>query len=120
METQTYTFCEDTVSDLYKDAYGGRPGESFWIRWHESTDAEKQAEWNFLCLVLEQEQNRQELNHQRCIAQLEERITKIMECGARDRAMAIRWLDEAYETHGDINFLEWNLGVPYGYFKDCN
>ena len=120
METQTYTFCENTISDLFKDAYGSRPGEGFWTRWHGATDAEKQAEWNWLCQVLERNREEDELNYQSCIARLEERITQLTECGARDRAMAIRWLDEAYDTGGDISFLEWNLGVPYGYLKGCN
>ena len=44
MTEKTYTFCEDSISDLHKDAYGMRPGEGFWQRWREATDDEKQAE----------------------------------------------------------------------------
>ena len=119
MDTKQYTF-EELISDLHKDAYGFRPDQGFWDRWLEATDDEKQAEWDWLCQVLEQEQARQEINYNSCIARLEERIVKLQECGARNRAMAIRWLDEAYQTDGDISFLEWNLGVPYGYLKGYN
>ena len=35
------TFCSDIVSDLYKDAYGFRPGLSFIETWNEMSDAEK-------------------------------------------------------------------------------
>ena len=120
MDTKQYTFDEDSISDLFKDAYGSRPGQGFWDRWLEASDEEKQAEWDWLCQVLEQEQARQEINYNSCIARLEERITKLQECGAKNRAMAIRWLDEAYDTGGDISFLEWHLGVPYGYLKGYN
>lgn len=120
MDTKQYTFCEDSISDLFKDAYGSRPGQGFWDRWLEASDEEKQAEWDWLCQVLEQEQARQEINYNSCIARLEERITKLQECGAKNRAMAIRWLDDAYDTGGDISFLEWHLGVPYGYLKGYN
>ena len=39
--------------------------------------------------------------------------------GARNRAMAVQWLDQAYETNGDLEFLCYYLGVPYGYFKEA-
>lgn len=116
MMTKQYTFCDDSISDLYKDAYGSRPGEGFWERWAMATDAEKQEEWDWLCQVVEQEQARQEVNYNSCIARFEDRIAALMEAGAKNRAMAIRWLDDAYETNGDISFLEWNLGLPFNYF----
>ena len=120
MDTKQYTFCEDSISDLFKDAYGSRPGQGFWDRWLEASDEEKQAEWDWLCQVLEQEHARQEINYNSCIARLEDRIASLMEAGAKNRAMAIRWLDDAYDTGGDISFLEWHLGVPYGYLKGYN
>lgn len=30
---------------------------------------------------------------------------------------AIRWQHQAYNTQGDNEFLEYHLGLPYGYFK---
>lgn len=120
MDTKQYTFCEDSISDLYKDAFGFRPDAYWWTQWDQFTDEQKQEEWNYLCKVLDDSIALQEVNYNSCIARLEERITKLQECGARNRAMAIRWLDDAYETHGDISFLEWHLGVPYGYLKGYN
>mgnify|MGYP003353781401 CR=1 FL=1 len=37
-----HTFDDNTVSDLYKDTYGVRPGQAFWSAWAESTDDGKQ------------------------------------------------------------------------------
>jgi hypothetical protein len=113
----TYTFSDDIISDLHKDAYGFRPSESFWEFWSTASDAEKQKEWDHLVERLNQSMEEEEANHRSCIARLEDRIAGMIAIGAKDRAMAIRWLDEAYDTQGDMQFLEWNLGVPYGYFK---
>ena len=115
MMNKTYTFSDDLISDLHKDAYGMRPGQGFWERWATATDDEKQEEWDWLCQALTLTMAEEEDNQRTCIARLENRIATLMECGAKDRAMAIRWLDEAYSTGGDIEFLEWNLGVPFGY-----
>lgn len=38
--------------------------------------------------------------------------------GAKDRATAIKWVDQAYNTNGDMDFLCWNLGIPYRYFNE--
>jgi len=110
-----YTFSDDCISDLHKDAYGFRPKMGFWTRWSTATDAEKQQEWDRLVQVLEQSIEEEKINFQSSIARLEDRIQGLIELGAKNRAMAIRWLDEAFRTNGDTEFLEWHLGVPYGY-----
>lgn len=43
-----YTFDERSVSDLHKDAYGFRPGESFWTEWQASDMDGKQALWDLM------------------------------------------------------------------------
>ena len=113
----TYTFSDDCISDLHKDAYGFRPKVGFWTRWASATDAEKQQEWDWLVQVLERSMEEEKLNFQSCIARFEERLAGLLELGAKDTAMAIRWLDEAYQTNGDLEFLEWNLGLPFGHLK---
>jgi hypothetical protein len=42
----TYTFDEDTVSDLHKDAYGFRPGANFWSAWAAFNGDQKQVLWD--------------------------------------------------------------------------
>lgn len=116
MMTKQYTFCDDSISDLYKDAYGMRPGDGFWERWATATDAEKQEEWDWLVQVVQRNIEADKIDQGIAINFLEERIAALIECGARDRAMAIRWIDEAHETNGDLEFLAWNLGLPFNYF----
>ena len=113
-----YTFDAHIVSDLHKDAYGYRPREYFWAEWHAADDAGKQRIWDELFADLgesiEQEKRSQELS----IAALEQRIQQILDTVlGSTRADAIRYLDEAYDCRGDISFLEYHLGVPYGYIS---
>jgi hypothetical protein len=43
------------------------------------------------------------------------RISNFLHLGARDFAMALRWLHDAYETQGDDEYLEFRLGLGFGY-----
>lgn len=117
MTETIYTYCEDTISDLHKDAYGFRPSQGFWQRWDQASADEKQAEWDSLVREMENREREEKQEQQQCIAALEDRIANLMECGARNREMAIRWLDQAYESNGDTEFLEYCLGVPFGYLR---
>ncbi len=42
----TYTFDEQILSDLHKDAYGSSPSNGFWRQWSHSTMDEKQDIWD--------------------------------------------------------------------------
>ena len=44
----TYTYSEDLISDLHKDARGYRPTEAFWNAWNFQDDEGKQTAWNVL------------------------------------------------------------------------
>lgn len=43
-----YTFDEQIVSDLHKDARGYRPTEYFWEEWSQCGDDTRQAMWDNL------------------------------------------------------------------------
>jgi hypothetical protein len=42
----------------------------------------------------------------------------LLRSGAKDRAMALRWVHEAEETNGDDEYLCYTVGLPYGYFRE--
>lgn len=110
-----YSFSEDLISDLHKDAFGFRPKGNYFAWWDSLSNDEKQAEWDSLYQTfIAREESEREMEAE-SVKSLEDRIVALREHGARSREMAIRWLDEAYETNGDVSFLEYNLGVPYGY-----
>ena len=113
-----YTFDERILSDLHKEAHGFRPGLLFWDDWNVSTDDQKQDIWNRLCDIANDEAERE---HERQLASEAEveRIIKfncdnVIGCTRED---AIRYLHDAYCTNGDVEYLEYCLGVRYGYLS---
>jgi len=113
---EKYTFDANIVSDLHKDAYGYRPREFFWAQWHGVGDQGKQEIWEELLADLSDSVAEEKRQQEAAIAATEKRILDIQDMVAGStREDAIRYLDDVYDTGGDINFLEYHLGVPYGY-----
>lgn len=102
----------ETWYDLYKDVYGFRPRSIDTSNW---TLDRFNAEMDQLVTELKQVEQEEAMRKELDINRFELRIQALMQHGARNREMAIRWLDEAYETNGNTEYLEWNLGLPYGY-----
>lgn len=100
--------------DMYKDAYGVRPRGIDTSTW---TLEDFHTEFASLdAVIVREETNRKIAQHEAC-HEFEMRIQSILVCGARDRAMALRWIHEAEGTQGDDEFLCWTLGLPYQYFR---
>ena len=114
METTYGTYDVDSFSDLYKEANGHRPGQYFWEWVNKASPEELQGEWNFLCQEAEREFNRQQESQATALVSLEAQLAKTMVDNRVDMATAIRWLDDAYGTNGDYQFLDFYLGVKYG------
>jgi predicted Fe-S protein YdhL (DUF1289 family) len=90
-----YTFDENTVSDLHKDARGCRPGSSWWQTWNSLGDEQKQNVWEDLCEELEAEMNRERQAQERAVLEMHQRVQGLMLLGAKDEIQAIQWLMEA-------------------------
>lgn len=117
MET-VYTYDTDIVSDLHKDAYGFRPRGAFWQNWEASTEDEKQAEWNSLLEACQRAIERQREEEALAIVRFEKLLEKTVSRGAGDRETALRWImDASGIDNGDWEFLCYEHGLPYGYFK---
>ena len=115
METMTRREeLESIFWDMYKDAYGFRPRG---ISTHLWDEAKFIREFDFLqSEITKNEGLRKIAEHEACHA-FEMRVQSIMSSGARDRAMALRWIHEAEGTNGDDEFLCWTVGLPYQYFR---
>ena len=99
--------------DMYKDAYGVRPRGIDTSAWDEATF---EAEFNYLQdLIAKNEQERKIAEQEACNA-FEQRMQELYACGAKDRAMALRWIHEAEGSNGDDEFLCYLVGLPYRYF----
>ena len=113
-----YSFDENIVSDLHKDAYGFRPREMFWSEWNNASDDEKQEIWDDLCKALERAIQEEKEQEEFAVIQFNDRVAKVIATGAPDRETAIRWivrsmgLDENDLVYGG-SYVCWNLGLPY-------
>jgi len=115
--TTTYTFDADIVSDLYKDIYGLRPGAAFWQNWDTAQDSGRQAIWDDLLESLSRAVQQENAAQARAEHDFQCRVAGLMHLGARDFDTAIRWLHEAHDTRGDDDYLEYQLGLGYGYIQ---
>jgi hypothetical protein len=105
-----YTFDENIVSDLHKDARGYRPSQSWLQLWDESHSSRKQEIWDDLCEELEQAMALEELDQARALAKLSDRILETIKLGADDTKTAIKWIIEAEE------FSDFDLQFGADYF----
>jgi hypothetical protein len=115
--TVTYTFDEDIVSDLHKDAWGFRPSSYWWYRWNEGSDATKQSMWDSLIVDLEVAMANQKAAYDDAKSEYEACLAEYISIGAKDRATAIRWLVQSLElTEADkwygAEYICYTLGLP--------
>lgn len=103
-------------SDFHKEAFGFRP------RWDYSamTLADFDREFEYLAQECKRNAELRAKAEAAAAVRLEQRILSLLESGAKSRAMALRWLDEAEGTNGDVDFLCFLLGVDYGYIKQAD
>jgi hypothetical protein len=105
--------CE--FSDFYKEANGFRPRHVDTSNW---TVERFQSEFNTLSEICKSNTLARKEEESYKARKLEARISELLEIGAKDRAMAIRWISEAEDAGGDMEYLCFLLGVEYGYFKN--
>ena len=113
-----YTFDEQIVSDLHKDARGYRPTEYFWEEWSQTGDDTRQAMWDNLLEELAAETARQKDAYARAEIHFHQRVQGLMLAGAEDELTAIRWILEAEPfTENDLaygsDYVAWHFGLPY-------
>ena len=100
--------------DLYKDAYGFRPRGISTHLWDED---KFNREFDFLQNEIARNEQARRAAEEQAAHQFEMRVQSILACGAKDRAMALRWIHEAEGSNGDDEFLCYLVGLPYRYFK---
>jgi len=103
-----------TYWDMYKDAYNFRPRGVDTSKW-ALTDFEK--EFETLQFIINRNEAQRRVEEDAAVTRFEARIASIIQLGAKDRAMALRWIHEAEGTDGDDDYLCYTVGIPYGYFK---
>jgi hypothetical protein len=103
---------KDMYCDCHKDVYGVK------ARWIYGMDVSL-GEMKEMLARLEREYQKHAEYERQHTARAEEaaraQIRVLMQYGAQDVAMAIRWLHEAQETEGDNRFLDFDMGCEYGF-----
>lgn len=111
-----FTFDADLFSDLHKEVYGFRP-RGHWFYDADTTDAERQAEWDHLCKVSERQFREEEEANARKLAQFESDVAKIQSIVNCSREQAIYHYVEslrpdAYDLR-DAGYLCYCNDLPY-------
>jgi len=112
-----YTFDDNIVSDLHKDARGFRPSEYFWEEWTQSPDNVKQIIWDKLCEEMEISMKEQETAEAAALVEFRKVVRKTMDfCGTKWNK-AVEYLCDAEGEDADCeqgfdHFL-WKQGIGY-------
>jgi hypothetical protein len=99
--------------DMYKDAYGVRPRGVDTSAW---TEADFEAEFVSLSDTINADYKQQLAQEAVASHDFEMRVLSLLQTGATDRSMALRWIHEAEGSNGDDEYLCFLLGLPYRYF----
>ena len=103
-----------TYWDVYKEAYGIRPRGLDTSTWTE--DDFRFELQNLQTVIADNERQRRE-DEARAVVKFCKRIEETIRAGAGDRETALRWIHEADGTNGDDEYLAYQNGLPYGFFR---
>tara|TARA_Y100001973_G_C5207884_1_gene342983 strand:- start:1607 stop:2011 length:405 start_codon:yes stop_codon:yes gene_type:complete len=110
-----YTFDEQTVSDLHKDARGFRPHAAFCEGWAQSDDDNKQAIWDGLLRELERHQAWEAMREREALSEFQAELESIIDLGAGDRQTALRWMtqSETFYHSQDVEGWVFSRGILF-------
>ena len=100
--------------DMYKDAWGVRPRGIDTTTW---TEADFEREFVQLSVTIADNDRERQEREEVAQHEFEMRVQDLLGSGAKDRAMALRWIHEAEGSDGDDEYLCYLLGLPYRYFS---
>ena len=104
---------QEIYSDMHKDAYGFRPRFDY-SGW---TLDKFNSQFELMGQIIKADNKVEKENQEKSAHDFEMRVLSLLQTGAKDRAMAIRWIHEAEGSNGDNEYLCFLLGLPYSYFK---
>jgi len=107
--------CE--YSDFFKEVNGFRPRFMTTESWN--SEAWLRAELDKLADEAKVVFAREEEEQKEAIRAFEIRVDAITACGAKTREDAVRWLADAAGADGDMEYMCYLCGLPYGYFKQA-
>jgi len=94
-----YTFDEQTISDLHKDARGFRPRGAFFEVWNQSDDDNRQAIWDGLIREYDRREEEEARMEREALVEFDKNVNAIIEAGAGNRITALRWMTSTEEFY---------------------
>jgi len=113
MTVTTYTYDDQTVSDLHKDAYGTRPGARFMQLWKGLSPDDKQGMWESMCIELDRLQERELEGHDRAWSSWIDRMFDLAIAQEISVGDAIRQHVKAADVGGDYGYYCFREGLSY-------
>ena len=112
-----YTFDDNIVSDLHKDARGFRPCEYFWEEWTQSPDNVKQKIWDNLIDEMNRAMEQQKKDEAAALVEFRKTVAAQMQfCGVK-WTKAVEYLADAEDNDVDCNqdfdYFLWKQGIGY-------
>lgn len=110
-----YTFSNDIVSDLHKDARGYRPTQGFFEMWNESSDDTKQEVWDMLVEEMEYKQKEEARHEAENLVKFRKLIRSVMDTASCNWKVALRYLADAENCNVDfeIDYFLWGQGLGF-------
>ncbi len=87
--------------------------------WNTVSDHYRQEIWDNLLEALDRAVESERVARARAEHDFQCTVNSLMHAGAQDFEMAICWLHDANDTQGDDEYLEYCLGIGYGYIREA-
>ena len=115
-----YTFSNELISDLHKDAYGFRPTADFMDMWKNGlSDEGRQTEWDYLCNKVDESISHEKAEAAQAVEEFNHRVLETIRYGAGDEETALRWMtseerDNGWMEHSqDAEHWVWKQGFLF-------
>ena len=119
--TKKYSYSDNLVSDLHKDAWGSRPSQIFWLNWEKADQDTKQTIWDNLIDDMVRNDAEEIKAKKENASNLAKRIKEVCKLGAKNYRTAVRWIIEADELEPDLYYqgdhLAWEYNIDYKHKK---
>jgi len=113
----TYTFDNNIISDLHKDARGYRPSQGFWEGWNTMGDDTKQSVWDMLIEELNESMEMEKIQEEQALITFRKLVRKTMDLCSCKWNDAIRMLCDTYgqdyKCDQDLMHFLWSHDIGY-------
>ena len=112
-----YTFDDNIISDLHKDARGFRPCEYFWEEWTQSPDDAKQQIWDNLVDEMNRAMEQQKADEAAALVAFRKVVAAQMKFCDIKWTKAVEYLadaeDMSIDCEQDFDYFLWGQGIGY-------